>query len=45
MCEIDAGDPLMAPTSAEGILIIKETQLFNYVVHDQIGVDGRLRSD
>lgn len=39
MREINARNPLVFPSAAEGVLIVKETELFYNIIHDKVGVD------
>ena len=39
VCEVDTGYALVLPALAEGVLVVKEAQLFDYVVHYEVGVD------
>lgn len=39
---VDSGNAFVLPAPAEGVLVVKQTQLLNDVVHDKVSVDNWL---
>ena len=39
MCKVYSAHSFMLPSSTKLVLVVQKTELFNNVIHDEIGVD------